>query len=239
MTKEAISTERALKLALDALDEFCELGAIIRPLEVRDALRVALASRGEEHMMQVTKVWWDGEKLMAKPIPFVEFYKPIPATELREQEPVAWLEILRNNKTSSDEVIGAFLRGHAEYLTGEAFVITSPPAQPQQEPVAYAVYHRMGGGKSLHWPEQHSPDGDANEYQLVPLYKFPPAQRTWVHATTWRGLTDEDIDLFINGRGDEDDEDYVEPTGDGFGLTDDDLVQLVRRSEAKLKEKNT
>jgi hypothetical protein len=34
---------------------------------------------------QVSKVWWDGEKLMAKPIPFVEFYKPAPV-----QEPVAW-----------------------------------------------------------------------------------------------------------------------------------------------------
>ena len=44
----------------------------------------------------------------------------------------------------------------------------------QQEPVAYAVYHRMGGGKSLHWSEQHSPDGDANEYQLVPLYTSSP-----------------------------------------------------------------
>ena len=55
----------------------------------------------------------------------------------------------------------------------------------------------------------------------------------------WGGLTDEEIDLFINGRGDEDDDDYVEPTGDGFGLTDADLVELVRRAEAKLKEKNT
>jgi hypothetical protein len=54
----------------------------------------------------------------------------------------------------------------------------------------------------------------------------------------WVGLTDEQIDLFINGRGDEDDDDYVEPTGDGFGLTDADLVKLVRRAEAKLKEKN-
>jgi hypothetical protein len=26
---------------------------------------------------QVSKVWWDGEKLMAKPIPFVEFYRPV------------------------------------------------------------------------------------------------------------------------------------------------------------------
>jgi hypothetical protein len=45
------------------------------------------------------------------------------------QEPVAWLEILRNNKTATDEVIGAFLRGHAEHLTGETFVLATPPAQ--------------------------------------------------------------------------------------------------------------
>ena len=55
----------------------------------------------------------------------------------------------------------------------------------------------------------------------------------------WVGLTDEQIDLFINGRGDEDDDDYVEPTGDGFGLTDADLVKLVRRAEAKLRSENT
>ena len=64
----------------------------------------------------------------------------------------------------------------------------------EQEPVAYAVYHRMGGSKSLHWTEQHSDDGDHNQYLLVPLYTSPPAQRTWVNATTWRGLTDEEID---------------------------------------------
>ena len=57
-----------------------------------------------------------------------------------------------------------------------------------------------------------------------PLYTSPPAQR--------KPLTDEQVNLFINGRGDEDDEDYVEPTGDGFGLTDADLVRLVRRVEA-------
>jgi hypothetical protein len=45
----------------------------------------------------------------------------------------------------------------------------------QQEPIAYAVYHRMGGGKSLHWPEQHSENGDHSEYQLVPLYATPPS----------------------------------------------------------------
>jgi hypothetical protein len=34
---------------------------------------------------QVSKVWWDGEKLMAKPIPLEDIYQPAPV-----QEPVAW-----------------------------------------------------------------------------------------------------------------------------------------------------
>ena len=53
-----------------------------------------------------------------------------------------------------------------------------------QEPVAYAVYHRMGGSKSLHWSEQHSEDGDHNEYRLVPLYASPQPSKP---------LTDEQI----------------------------------------------
>jgi len=53
-----------------------------------------------------------------------------------------------------------------------------------------------------------------------------------VAAAERKPLTDEQIDLFINGRGHEGDDDYVEPTGDGFGLTDADLVRLVRRVEA-------
>ena len=51
-----------------------------------------------------------------------------------------------------------------------ARVLAMAEQPAQQEPVAYAVYHRMGGSKSLHWSEQHSPDGDASQYQLVPLY---------------------------------------------------------------------
>jgi hypothetical protein len=85
----------------------------------------------------------------------------------------------------------------------------------------------------------------------VALYTTPPAPqpapvktyhdgKPWpVAPKPWVGLTDEEIDLFINGRGDEDDDNYVEPTGDGFGLTDADLMTLVRRAEAKLKGKNT
>ena len=57
------------------------------------------------------------------------------------------------------------------------------------------------------------------------LYTTPPAQPAVP-------LTDEQANLLINGRGDEGDDDYVEPTGDGFGLTDEDLVKLIRRVEA-------
>lgn len=57
------------------------------------------------------------------------------------QEPVAWLEILRNNKTATDGVIGAFLRGHAEHLTGETFVLTTTPAEKPAlfEPTALQI----------------------------------------------------------------------------------------------------
>ena len=70
----------------------------------------------------------------------------------------------------------------------------APVAKPRkQEPVAYAVYHRMGGSKSLHWSEQHSPDGDSNEYQLLPLYTSPqaqPAQRKPLTDEQWQSIAD-------------------------------------------------
>ena len=47
-------------------------------------------------------------------------------------------------------------------------------AQSAQEPVAWAVYDKRGGSKSLHWPEQHSPDGDANMFNAVPLVPQRP-----------------------------------------------------------------
>jgi hypothetical protein len=74
--------------------------------------------------------------------------------------------------------------------------------------------------------------------QPVPVKTYHDGKPWPVAPKPWVGLTDEEIDLFINGRGDEDDDNYVEPTGDGFGLTDADLMTLVRRAEAKLKEKN-
>jgi hypothetical protein len=59
-------------------------------------------------------------------------------------------------------------------------------AQPAQEPVAWAIYDKRGGSKSLHWSENHSFDGDATKFDAVPLYTAPP-QRQWI----W--LSDADI----------------------------------------------
>jgi len=70
------------------------------------------------------------------------------------------------------------------------------------------------------------------ETQVVALRTVLETERGFAQqerATT--PLTQDQIDLIINGRGDEGDDDYVEPTGDGFGLTDEDLVKLIRRVE--------
>ena len=88
-------------------------------------------------------------------------------------------------------------------------------AQPEQEPVATVT--STGADITMSWWHEPALPIGTN------LYTTPPQRKP---------LTDEQVDLFINGRGDEDDEDYVEPTGDGFGLTDADLMRLVRRVEA-------
>jgi hypothetical protein len=40
-----MTKDKTLKLALQALEEYCEHGAILRPLEVRDAIKQALETR--------------------------------------------------------------------------------------------------------------------------------------------------------------------------------------------------
>jgi hypothetical protein len=115
-----------------------------------------------------------------------------------------------------------------------------------QEPVAWGIIASNTGRICQVELDADEVEGH-NPKHIVPLYTAPqpvPVKtyndgKPWpVAPKPWVGLTDEEIDLFINGRGDEDDDNYVEPTGDGFGLTDADLMTLVRRAEAKLKEKN-
>jgi hypothetical protein len=44
----------------------------------------------------------------------------------------------------------------------------------QGEPMAWAIYDKRGGSKSIHWAEQHT-DGNAEMYNAVPLYTAAPA----------------------------------------------------------------
>ena len=45
------------------------------------------------------------------------------------------------------------------------------------EPVAWAVYDvKHGGSKTLHWHEQHTPHGDPEHFNAVPLYAQPPSK---------------------------------------------------------------
>ena len=66
--------------------------------------------------------------------------------------------------------------GNFVYPTKIRTAIKEALAQPAQEPVAWAVYDKRGGSKSLHWPENHSPNGDATMFDAVPLVP----QRPWV-----------------------------------------------------------
>ena len=52
-------SKEAMKLALEALEMYCEHGAILRPLETRDALKEALAKQeqGEPEMVRNMRMW--------------------------------------------------------------------------------------------------------------------------------------------------------------------------------------
>ena len=77
--------EMALKAGNDDLFDAMQVAFLERFADlVRADERARMAEQPAQQepvdSTQVSKVWWDGEKLMAKPIPFVEFYKPAQRT---------------------------------------------------------------------------------------------------------------------------------------------------------------
>jgi len=61
---------------------------------------------------------------------------------------------------------------------------------------------------------------------LTEIYQAMDAKREFV------GLTDEQIKLIMDGRGEEGDDDYVKPAFDPFGISEDDLMNFARAIEA-------
>ena len=87
------------------------------------------------------------------------------------------------------------------------------PAQ-QQEPVAVYVGETWCGS-------------------VVRLYEDLPLE-TPLYTSPQPGnpLTDEQIKLIMDGRGEEGDDDYVKPAFDPFGISEDDLMNFARAIEA-------
>ena len=86
-----MTKDEALRLALEAMEMFCEHGAILRPIEIRDAIKAALEAKDEpwEKFCDSHCVWTDHH----------------PDCKLAKQEPVAWLHketgLLRKETISS------------------------------------------------------------------------------------------------------------------------------------------
>ena len=142
-----------------------------------------------------------------------------------QQAPICWLKRHKTqdlkevffDKAEADAWVAQFQPGFAWLEELRTF----QPAPVQEGKWVGTVVDSGKGYKVIGF----SVDGLTNIPIGTRCYTSPqPAQR--------KPLTDEQVNLFINGRGDEDDDNYVEPTGDGFGLTEADLVRLVRRVEA-------
>jgi hypothetical protein len=165
---------------------------------------------------QVSKVWWDGEKLMAKPIPLEDFYLPTPVQPV--QEPVAqlgdgvlWCDTCRSvqetiHHTSPNDR-DVWCKGEAAWLQGPFY--TTPPAapvQPVQEPVAWLKRHELAdlltcnhrrlGADSPHIWAPNAPDAPPPELDLVAVYTTPPAAPVQPVVTVAWVLLREDEDGF-------------------------------------------
>jgi hypothetical protein len=154
------------------------------------------------------------------------------------QEPLGYIASMAANDLRAS--IYRDVTVYGEDLEDTVAIYTTPPAQPApvQEPVAWVNHGENRITRATGWDGYGALYTTPPAPQPVPVKTYHDGKPWPVAPKPWVGLTDAEIDLFINGRGDADDDNYVEPTGDGFGLTDADLLTLVRRAEAKLKELN-
>lgn len=200
MSKEATALS-ALKLALEALEKYCTpyKDGTHPADEAITALREALASEAKEQpasgIKQVIELYDSPKK---------------PA----QQEPVEC-------KTLCELCVKRSYRFCAN--SAQTTLIPSPPAQQQEPEYAWptvADYERDVGFQTneafrIAWNMARTTN------RMLGHTSSQPAQRTWVNATTWRGLTDEEmIDL----------QDRC-----GISIHQSDFQTI----EAKLKEKNT
>ena len=133
------------------------------------------------------------------------------------------LEALNDLAAWTDGEVGGHMDEpySAEVARRTITAIKEALAEQEREPVAFINVEQ----RKLEWAKYMSWDTPTVvNLPKIPLFTTPP-QRTWVNATTWRGLTDEEIKRI--GKLDLD--------SNYFGLWYD----FARAIEAALKEKNT
>ncbi len=134
-----MTKDEALDLALEAL-EYIENNYMSLPKSGNEAITAIKQARALDKKAdnakelgldyepvdgtQVSKVWWDGEKLMAKPIPLVDFYQPAPL-----QEPFCFYYVENGEEYFAPK--GAYVPDNAQPL------YTTPPAPA----VPDAIHH--------------------------------------------------------------------------------------------------
>jgi hypothetical protein len=211
---------------------------------------------------QVSKVWWDGDKLIAKPIPFVEFYKAAPDLQAELDATNRQVEILSDALAESRREVARLkavqepvawrytdARGHYRYrgyvpgfdveyrlLKPKALCLCTPPAQPAPvEPLEY--WNAVEGWVKIDEVREHFDSvGCGTIYKTAGDGRVPltAAQRQWV------GLTDEEKRNICR----------VGPVYAPDGVVtrrpleyrkelEGVALMAVRKAEAKLKEKNT
>ena len=101
-------TKEALKLALEALEMFCEHGAILRPIETRDAIKAALAQPEQEPVGQLLEetygrgeiMWFNKPKDQSmlyttppqrKPLSDEEIYSLADSLEIWNEDDEEWI----------------------------------------------------------------------------------------------------------------------------------------------------
>lgn len=166
---------------------------------------------------EIARLTNENARLKAQPAPLREDWGPGPHEVHSLPAQPASVQPIIGSYLEKDNSQFKFSEYESDGVHHNKPAVTAPVQSAERgEPVAYAVYHRMGGSKTLHWPEHHSENGDAKEYKLVPLYTTPPAQRPFV------GLTDEEV---MNC--------YL------FWVVDlQDIIGFYKGIETKLREKN-
>lgn len=219
--------QEALKLALEALES--------------DPLDMVLNPDGHMGFRKDQAITAIREALAEQPAKCKHnVFAPYRCTQCEAEQPASNVNATGGSKAffSLAEQPAQQDNPHPEYCKGyaaglEAGTISEKKSVQQQEPVAFYVYKptlpkgHLGNVSDgdLPWVYDQDPSSGFSARMLVTPITSPPANanagKPWVHATTWQGLTDEQIM-----------EMYNEPRSDA------EMIAFARAIEAKLREKN-